>query len=471
MRGITRILALTLALCLGAPAAAQGTLAKLKFEDAEKAYLAKDYTGSLARLKELEDQGLKNPRVLHLKILATNALLSERTQRELQAKASHPPETYAQRFDEMLAFKADVEHYLQHYDIAGLEDKFRDVYRVAEQRRQLFDEGVHAAFVASRHFDKRQYPQAMQWYGRALQAGGFERDMRRQGWYFQLGYLHASGQGTARDPKAAAGWYTKAVELGSTASMNNLALLYRSGEGVDQDVGRAIELFTRAAQAGNVRAASNLATTYEQARYGRQDAAQAVAWYTKAAEGGDAFAMGRLATAYSRGLGVAPDDAQAVAWQTKAAQAGRADAAVELGDWHLLGLHGLKPDAKAAHGWYAKAPASERLAIALYEGLGGTADPVAARAILEKPAGIERAFNLALLQFAGKGMAKDEAAAAEQFLARHGDYFTTPQGAWAADFKAALAPGQGRLGRGFPGYAADALGFIAYLNRAGGIVW
>lgn len=470
-------LMLVLALGLGGTASAQGTLAKLQFEEAEKAYLAKDHAGALTRLKALEDQGLKNPRVLHLKILATDAQESAQSlawfQNHAQHKGRRTPAEVERQFDEMLAFKRDVQHYLKHYDIAGLEDKFRDVFQVAERRKTMFDAGWFASNVARTHFEHKGYDQALAWYRKAQDLGGFEReDLLLSTKYFQLGYLHGSTPGPGRDPAEALRWYGKAVERGSTAAMNNLALLLRDGKGVDKDVDRAIGLFTRAAEAGNVKGATNLAATYGDPAHGRADPAQEAAWLTRAAEKGDMFSMYQVAMMHADGRQLPRDTTKALDWLHKAATAGHAMAAARLGDVALFGLHGQPRDLEAARRWFAKAPGHDHYALMLYEGLGGPADHAAARDFLARPSGVERAFHRALLRFAGKGEPKDEAGAAEQFLATHSGYFApgAQVGHWKPDFKRSLGPDQWR-GQTFPGYAADALAFIEYLNRTRQLNW
>ena len=50
-----------------------------------------------------------------------------------------------------------------------------------------------------------------------------------------LGFLHANGQGVARDDGAAADWYRRAAEQNNMLAQIRLAMMYRRGRGVRQD--------------------------------------------------------------------------------------------------------------------------------------------------------------------------------------------------------------------------------------------
>lgn len=50
-----------------------------------------------------------------------------------------------------------------------------------------------------------------------------------------LGFLHANGQGVARDDGAAAEWYRRAAEQDNMLAQIRLAMMYRRGAGVRQD--------------------------------------------------------------------------------------------------------------------------------------------------------------------------------------------------------------------------------------------
>lgn len=95
---------------------AQETIAKFKYEDAEKAFISEDYETCISLLNETEKLlGQTAPNILHLKIL---------TQYKLFKK--NPYESYGA----LNALRNNCNTYLAKYDIAGLEEKYREVYEV-----------------------------------------------------------------------------------------------------------------------------------------------------------------------------------------------------------------------------------------------------------------------------------------------------------------------------------------------------
>ncbi|MDT8411251.1 MAG: SUMF1/EgtB/PvdO family nonheme iron enzyme [Vicingaceae bacterium] len=98
---------------------AQNTIAKIKYEDAEKAFYEKDYQTVLDRLKETEEiLGQTAPNILHLRILAQHKLY------ELNPFES---------FKQLDSLKKNVSYYLDNYDIAGLEEKYKEIYFIASK--------------------------------------------------------------------------------------------------------------------------------------------------------------------------------------------------------------------------------------------------------------------------------------------------------------------------------------------------
>jgi len=101
---------------------AQGTMDKLKFEEAEAAYLKKNYVYALNLLEELEAKGLKNPKILHLKILATSRLV-----------IGYPYEFIDGGFNTIEKLRKDCNFYLSQYDIEGFEEKYKEVYDISKK--------------------------------------------------------------------------------------------------------------------------------------------------------------------------------------------------------------------------------------------------------------------------------------------------------------------------------------------------
>jgi hypothetical protein len=115
MKGLIYILLLFLSSGYILPA--QNTLAKIKFEDAEKAYYDGDYQNCLQLLNETEKiLGQSAPNILFLKILTGHKLL--------EADKNYP-------YSQLATLRDQTNFYLTNYDIAGLEDKYRQVYEVS----------------------------------------------------------------------------------------------------------------------------------------------------------------------------------------------------------------------------------------------------------------------------------------------------------------------------------------------------
>src|SRR5690606_11412896 len=97
-------------------AQAQETIARFKYEDAEKAFVAESYQECIANLDEAEKLlGKTAPNILHLKIVAQHKLFEK-----------NPFESY----EALETLKNNCDTYLASYDIAGLEEKYRDVYNI-----------------------------------------------------------------------------------------------------------------------------------------------------------------------------------------------------------------------------------------------------------------------------------------------------------------------------------------------------
>ncbi|RIA08903.1 hypothetical protein OE09_0728 [Flavobacteriaceae bacterium MAR_2010_72] len=119
----------------------QNTVAKFKYEDAEKAYYENKFEDCIKLLTETEALlGQTAPNILHLRILAEHKLLEQ-----------NPMHSYT--IIENIRNHCDT--YLQDYDIAGLEEKYRDVYEIQNtlgrypSNKSAFDEKI-AAVEASK---------------------------------------------------------------------------------------------------------------------------------------------------------------------------------------------------------------------------------------------------------------------------------------------------------------------------------
>ena len=112
-----KILLVIFALLSLQAANAQNTLAKIKFEDAEKAYYDGDYQNCLQLLNETEKiLGQSAPNILFLKILAGHKLL--------EADKNYP-------YSQLATLRDQTNFYLTNYDITGLEEKYKQIYEVS----------------------------------------------------------------------------------------------------------------------------------------------------------------------------------------------------------------------------------------------------------------------------------------------------------------------------------------------------
>ncbi|MFC4720695.1 formylglycine-generating enzyme family protein [Geojedonia litorea] len=114
---------------------AQNTVAKFKYEDAEKAYYEGNFETCIQLLIETEALlGQTAPNILHLRIMA-----------EYKRFESNPYDNYLN----LEHIRNQCSTYLRDYDIAGLEEKYRDIYtiqnalKVYPQDKVSFDEKVN----------------------------------------------------------------------------------------------------------------------------------------------------------------------------------------------------------------------------------------------------------------------------------------------------------------------------------------
>jgi uncharacterized protein len=151
----------------------------------------------------------------------------------------------------------------------------------------------------------------------------------------------------------------------------------------NQQYATALKLFEAAALKGNREAQHTLAFMYRDGRGTKRNDAQALAWYRKAAEQGHAPSEYNLGLMYAQGEGAKRDPAAAEKWFRRAADHGSVEAQVKLAE---IAIADQKYE--EAFLWFSKAAEQ------------GDADA---------------AFNVGSLYYVGRGVAKDEAKAAEHY--------------------------------------------------------
>lgn len=119
------------------PANAQNAIAKIKYEQAEEAFIKNDYHTVLIKLDEAQKLlGASNPKILYLRLMAGKGIIASGK--------------YDYGF--LVAARKDADEYLKKYnEVQGIEEKFREVYDFSESlnklpaTRELFEQKEAAA--------------------------------------------------------------------------------------------------------------------------------------------------------------------------------------------------------------------------------------------------------------------------------------------------------------------------------------
>ena len=171
---------------------------------------------------------------------------------------------------------------------------------------------------------------------------------------FNLGIMHAKGEGVPQNDSLAVTYYRKAAEQGHADAQNNFGSMYAQGRGVPLDIERAVEWQRKAADQGNALAQYNLGERYSAGLGVRRDDLVAANWYRKAADQGYAPAQLGLGSLYEAGLGVPKDHNLALEWYRRAAEQGDPSAQFTMGVKYAKG-DGVPQNTTLALEWYRKA--------------------------------------------------------------------------------------------------------------------
>jgi TPR repeat protein len=154
-------IALLLSLTVLTMAQAQSTIAKLKYEQAEEAFIKNDFQEALIKLDDVQKVlGEVNPKILYLRIMAQAKLLDKDT-------------SY------LADLKKNCDYYLKNYDgNTSLEEKFKEVFLVSER---LVQYEPNQDFIDATQYYKNKNLQeminslqkaAMSGYGKAMNSLG-----------------------------------------------------------------------------------------------------------------------------------------------------------------------------------------------------------------------------------------------------------------------------------------------------------
>lgn len=147
---------------------------------------------------------------------------------------------------------------------------------------------------------------------------------------FWLGVMEEQGIGTIKNPAEAFKWFTRALEKGSLAALNELARQYAFGIGTTKDPNKAFEYYSKAAYHEYPLAYRGLGICYEHGIGVPKDEKQALQYYARGAQSKDNQAMFILAQKYEAGWFCTADVDKAIDLFRQAAQAGHPSAADEV---------------------------------------------------------------------------------------------------------------------------------------------
>lgn len=368
------------ALVLTLQASGQTTLAKLKYEEAEEAFQASDYAATLRKLDETEKLlGNSNPKILYLRIIAQAA----------QLKA----ELYV-NLEQVARLRKNYTEYLTKNDgVEGIEDKYKEVYKISEAFKTLVIPEQAFANAAKGNVadleaigmaneDYGNWPKAYEWYNKAaaknsplaysrlammyMDGLGVKADAgKAREWmdkavaaahpsaYYILYMWHCSGRdGYAMDSVKAAEYLYKSYEAALPAAQKgNVYMLFCAGralsEGNTPEREKGWPMLEKAAEKGNYDAAELMGIAMEDGSHGPKDNAKALEYYQLAAEKGSSAAEYRIGELYYKGVDGAPEFEKAAEWFERASDHGQPAGAYMLGDLYFNG-RGVNRDAARA---------------------------------------------------------------------------------------------------------------------------
>ncbi len=197
---------------------------------------------------------------------------------------------------------------------------------------------------------------------------------------YNLGVMHARGQGGPREPAKAMQYYRRAAAVGNANAMTNLASHYYYGDGVEKDLEEAARLYGMAARAGVPLAQRYYGVMLIKGEGVEQDVTKGADWLMQAALRGDELsgqnlerllkpqvekghsgATHVLGLMYLQGVaGVTKDQAKGLGLLQRAAEAGHETSQKALARVYAEGLFGVQKDAAKAKKWADAAAKSDR---------------------------------------------------------------------------------------------------------------
>jgi hypothetical protein len=173
---------------------------------------------------------------------------------------------------------------------------------------------------------------------------------------YRMGRRYENGEGVAKDPFHAVGWYRRAAAQGHAHAQWRYGKMLGRGTGIAQDKALGAQWLQKAADHGLAEAQADLALGHAVGWGVPEDDAKAFGLYLAAAKQGLAGAQEHVGLGYWHGRGVKQDDDEAFAWMRRSALQGHAPAQRWLALMYYEG-EGTPRDLQLARQWYAAAAA------------------------------------------------------------------------------------------------------------------
>lgn len=243
----------------------QNTLQIIKFEEAQEMYNNNKFKQAVSILNELESEGLKNPKILHLKILAKGSMDKK--------------EFTAESFNDL---KKDINMYLKNYDIEGLEDKYKEVYQISKTLEK------HLIKVEGDKYFNIDNKVALKYYLEAQDAGLQDAEMWWKISDIYQSFIETNSGDKLENKTEAAKWLQKAAEAGNTNACVVLGKNFKNGIDFKKDMEMAMKLFRTAAEKGHPEAQFEMGVGYYTGYlYGwsvSKNMKESLKWFTLAAD-------------------------------------------------------------------------------------------------------------------------------------------------------------------------------------------
>jgi hypothetical protein len=321
---------------------AQNAIAKLKFEEAEEAFVKEEYQTTITKLEEVEKiLGNVNPLIMYLRVKTQNELI-----------VGDPYE----QFELMQSLKKNCEYYLTRYEgFNDIEDKYKEVYLISEYFK-LYSSNINFFNAREYYLGKNgsvDYDKAKSYCDNAISDGDVAA-------LHLMGLMFKNGHGVQKDFSKAIEYFQKSADNGCSFGLLNMGNEYYLGKNLLKDANKAIGLYEEAAAKGLPNAMQTLGFIYYNGELTEKDYTKAFYWFSKAADRKMASSMEYLGYIYLNGFGINKDIQKAESWFKKAAANGADYSYFNLG-WMYYHGHGVTQNFNTALRWFQKGVEKDQL--------------------------------------------------------------------------------------------------------------